>query len=162
MFKQFINRYKELGWLDKTYKEKQNSFDIALVGKTLHHLRTGDCIARNCDPKHECAENEEGCIYGFEEDRIFTRLLELGKRVIIYEYFDPQEEDIDKAKGRGGYFTLNEWRRIFSYLLDNYEVEITHPMNCRLRKNELDKAIAKFKQVDCLCFYIEEKRQIQT
>ena len=85
-------------------KEKEGTFDFILVSKTLHHLRMGECIAKERDQKHECQEDEECCIYKFEEQEIFKRLSELGKRVIIYEYFDPADNDDDKIRGRGGYF----------------------------------------------------------
>ena len=40
-------------------REKQNTFDIVLVSKTLHHLRTGKYIAKNRNGKHKCREDEK-------------------------------------------------------------------------------------------------------
>jgi len=133
-------------------KEK---IDFVLVSKTLHHLRTGECIAKKRDPKHEHREDEKCCIYKFEEQEIFERLLQYGKRVIVYEAFYPHEKDDDKIRGRGGYFTTREWEQIFRYLLGNYRVEFVKPVRCHLDKKELEKVIAKLRQVDCICFYVE-------
>ena len=133
----------------------EGKFDFVLLSKTLHHLRMGECIAKERDPKHKCQEEEDCCIYKFEEQEIFKILLELGKRVIVYECFLPHEEDDDKVRGRGGYFTIKEWRRIFSHLSENYRVEFIEPLRCHLGKKELDEMIAKLRQVDCICFYVE-------
>jgi len=130
-------------------------FDFVLVSKTLHHLRTGTCIAKRRDQKHTCREDEESCIYEFKEKEIFKRLLELGERVIVYEWFDPNEEDPDKVRGRGGYFTVKEWEQILKHLSDNHKVEFIRPLKCHLDEKELDEIIAKLKQVDCICFYVE-------
>jgi hypothetical protein len=135
----------------------EDKCDFVLVSKTLHHLRTGSCIAKGRDQKHECQEDEECCIYKFEEQEIFKRLSELGKRVIVYECFHPHEKDNDKIRGRGGYFTIKEWRRIFSHLSENYRVEFVEPLRCHLDQKEVDKVIAKLRQVDCVCFYLEMK-----
>jgi len=137
--------------------QKKDTFDFVLVSKSLHHLRAGECIREKRGPKHECREDEESCIYKFEEERIFERLLQLGKRVIIYEWFDPTDEDTDKVRGRGGYFTIKEWRRIFTYLSENYRVEFVEPLRCHLDEKELEKVIAKLRQVDHICFYVEIK-----
>ena len=138
-------------------KEKEDKFDFVLISKTLHHLRSGECVAKERDQKHKCRQDEECCIYKFEEQEIFKGLLELGKRVIAYECFLPHDKDDDKIRGRGGHFTIKEWRRIFSYLSGNYRVELIEPLRCHLDKKELDKVIAKLRQVDCICFYIETK-----
>jgi len=102
-------------------------------------------------------EDEECCIYKFEEKKIFERLLQHGKRVIVYECFFPHEEDDDKVRGRGGNFTIGEWEQIFRYLLRDYRVEFVKPVRCHLDKKGLKKVIAKLKQVDCICFYVETK-----
>jgi hypothetical protein len=135
----------------------EGKFDFILLSKTLHHLRMGECIAKERDQKHKCREDEECCIYKFEEQEIFKVLLELGKRVIVYECFHPHEEDDDKVRGRGGYFTIKEWQQIFSHLSENYRVEFIEPLRCHLDKKELDKMIVKLRQVDCICFYVETK-----
>ena len=139
-------------------KEKENKFDFVLTSKTLHHLRTGECIvAEKRDKKHEHREDEKCCIYKFEEQKIFERLLRYGKRVIVYEAFYPHDKDEDKVRGRGGYFTSREWKQIFRYLLGNHIVEFIKPVRCRLNKKKLKKVIAKLRQVDCICFYVETK-----
>ena len=137
-------------------KEK---FDFVLVSKTLHHLRTGECIAKKRDPKHEHREDEteKCCIYKFEERQVFERLFRYGKRVIVCEAFYPHEKDDDKVRGRGGYFTAREWKQIFHYLLGNHEVEFIKPVRCHLDKKELKKITAKLRQVDRICFYVETK-----
>jgi len=132
-------------------------FDFVLVSKTLHHLRTGACIAKKRDQEHRCREDEECCIYKFKEKEIFKRLLELGKKVIVSEYFLPQEEDDDKVRGRGGYFTINEWEQMLKYLLENHRVKFIRPLECHLDEKELDEIIAKLRQVDRICFYVETK-----
>jgi len=136
---------------------QKRKFDFILVSKTLHHLRTGECIAKKRDPKHEHREDEKCCIYKFEEQEIFKHLLRLGNRVIVYESFYPHEKDEDKVRGRGGYFTVKEWRQIFSYLSENYRVEFFKPLRCQLSEKELENMIAKLRQVDYVCFYVERK-----
>jgi len=138
-------------------KEKQTMSDFVLVSKTLHHLRTGECIAKERDKEHEHRKDEESCIYKFEAQEIFKELLQLGKRVIVYEYFGPQEEDDDKVRGRGGYFTTEEWEQVFRYLSENYRVEFIKPLKCHLDKNGLEKVIGKLRQVDYVCFHVEAK-----
>jgi hypothetical protein len=135
----------------------KKAFDFVLVSKTLHHLRTGKCVARERDEKHECREDEKCCIYGFEEQVIFAKLLALGKRVIIYEFFDPSVEDDDKIRGRGGYFTPKEWIRIFRHLSDNYTVEFIKPCKFQLRRDALDDDMPILRKVDCICFFVEAK-----
>jgi hypothetical protein len=135
-------------------EEKKGKFDIVLVSKTLHHLRTGECIAKERDHKHKHQPDEKCCIYKFEERTIFKDLLQYGKRVIVYEWFDPNEKDDDRIRGRGGYFTTNEWQRIFNHLLENYRVKFIEPKEDQNNKKELAKML---RQVDCLCFYIESK-----
>ena len=138
-------------------KEKEDTFDFVLVSKTLHHLRAGECIAKERDQKHKCREDEECCIYKFEEQEIFKVLLQLGKRVIVYEYFCPHDKDDDKVRGRGGHFTIKEWQQIFSHLSENYRVEFVKPLRFHLEKKELEKMVTKLRQVDCICFYVETK-----
>jgi len=138
-------------------KEKIDKYDFVLLSKTLHHLRSGGCVAKERDEKHECSETQECCTYGFEEQTVFEKLLELGKRVIIYEFFDPTTTDDDKIRGRGGYFTTKEWKRIFEYLLGKYKVEFTRPKKFTLDKNTLNNIDSVLRQVDVICFYVEEK-----
>jgi len=135
-------------------KEK---FDFVLVSKTLHHLRSGKCIVSKRGLEHACREDEKCCIYKFEEQEVFERLFRYGKRVIVLEAFYPQDTDDDKVRGRGGYFTTREWDQIFRYLLGNHRVEFIKPVRCHLDKKELKKIIAKLRQVDCICFYVEAK-----
>lgn len=128
--------------------EKTEKFDFVLVSKTLHHLRTGKCYL-----EHEHRKDEKCCIYEFEVQDIFDRLLQLGNRVIVYESFYPQEKDEDKIRGRGGYLTTEEWRMIFTHLLKNHSVELVKPLKCQLGEKELENVIAKLRQVDYVCFY---------
>jgi len=139
-------------------EEKQGIFDFVLVSKTLHHLRTGKCIANERDKNNECQENEECCIYKFEERKIFRDLLRYGKRVIVYEWFYPNEKDEDKVRGRGGYSTVNEWKQILSHLSKNYRVKFFKPVRCYLDKKGLTRVIAKLRQLDFICFSIETKQ----
>ena len=146
--------------LDKILKEEEiREFDFVLVSKTLHHLRTGKCIAkeRNKKHKHEEDEIEEGCIYEFEEKKIFEKLLELGKRVIVYESFVPTDEDEDKVRGRGGYFTTKEWMKTFEHLSENYNVEFVSPQQFHVDKETLNRVDSIIKKVDCICFYVEKQ-----
>jgi hypothetical protein len=141
---------KREGILDK-------SFDFVLVSKTLHHLRTAKCVAKERDEEHECLKTEKCCIYGFEEQVIFEKLLGLGKRVIIYEFFDPNDPDNDKIRGRGGYFAREEWQRIFDYLLSGkYKVEFIRPRQFSLNKETLNNVDSILRQVDTICFYVEK------
>jgi len=131
-------------------------FDFVLVNKTLHHLRTGECVAEKRDKEHKCREDEKCCIYEFQAQEIFKRLLRWGERVIISEGFYPHEKDEDKIRGRGGYFTTKEWRQMLDYLSENYQVEFIRPIRCRLEKKKLEKVNAKLRQVDHICFYVEK------
>lgn len=127
-------------------------FDFVLVSKTLHHLRKGECVE-----EHEHREDEKCCKYGFETE-VFSELLELGNRVIFYENFFPQEEDADKIRGRGGYLTSKEWEKILISIANSekYTVEFISPIKCHLDDKELKNIIAKLRQVDSICFYMEE------
>jgi hypothetical protein len=136
-------------------KEKIKKFDFVLVSKTLHHLRSGECVANERDEEHECREDEKCCIYGFEGQKIFEKLFELGKRVIVYETFFPQEKDDDKVRGRGGYFTAKEWKDIFMHLYRNHRVKFIRPEPFYLGKETLSKIDSILRQVDCVCFYVE-------
>jgi hypothetical protein len=42
---------------------RKKRFDFVLVSKTLHHLRTTRCVAKECDKEHECLETEKCCVY---------------------------------------------------------------------------------------------------
>ena len=140
-------------------RENSQRLDIILLSKTLHHLRTGNCIAviRDSDHKHE--EDERSCIYQFEKEEIFSQLLELGKRVIVYETYYPEDEDDDKVRGRGGYFTLPEWRIILEHLVKNYKVELFQPVRCSISIEEFENIFPILRQVDYICFYVEEKQK---
>lgn len=133
-------------------------FDFVLISKTLHHLRAKECIAKERDPEHKCSEDEKCCIYGFDEQVVFNRLFELGKRVIVYEYFDPTETDDDKQRGQGGYFTAKEWARIFRYLSENFEVQFIRPKRLLIDKKAFCEIAPILRQVDTLCFYLENKK----
>ena len=143
--------------LGKIMSKEKQTIDFVLVSKTLHHLRGGECIAKDRDKEHKHQKDEKCCIYEFQERDIFKRLIELGKRVIIYEAFYPDEEDEDKVRGRGGYLTIEEWKRVFKYLSQNYRVEFIQPSRCHLDKKELENVITQLRQVDCICFYVEAK-----
>lgn len=150
--------------LDRIIKREgisDKSFDFVLVSKTLHHLRTAKCVAKERDEddeEHECSKTEKRCIYGFEEEVIFGKLLGLGKRVIIYEFFDPNEPDDDKIRGRGGYFIREEWERIFKHLSRrNYNVKFIRPKGFHLDKKTLNNAFSTLRQVDNICFYVEKR-----
>jgi hypothetical protein len=148
---------------DQTYqqilrREKVNKFDFVLVSKTLHHLRTAKCVAKERDRNHKCTEHEKECIYGFEEKVIFPRLLELGCRVLIYECYAPDEEDDDKIRGRGGYFTVKEWKRMFRYLAEKRKVHFIRPQQFILNKQTLSNLDPTLRKVDTLCFYVEDMK----
>ncbi len=141
-------------------KEGIDRFNFILVSKTLHHLRTRECIAKDRDDKHEHQkdETEKCCIYGFDAQGIFEKLLGLGKRVIIYEFFDASDTDDDKKRGRGGYFTPKEWKQIFNDLLSGkYEVEFIRPEKFHLDKETLNNVDSILRQVDIICFYVEKR-----
>jgi len=137
-------------------KEKEDIFDFILLSKTLHHLRTGECIAKKRDKKHDCLPDEESCIYKFEEQKIFRRLFRYGKRVIVYEAFCPEEDDDDKVRGRGGHFTKEEMKQMFEHLSEHYRIEFIKPFKYRLTKRKLKKIEVELRKVDFVCFYVEE------
>jgi len=146
------------GTIDRILEEEgMKRFDYVLVSKTLHHLRSGDCIAKKRDPKHRHREDEKCCIYKFEEKKVFDLLFQLGDRVIIYEAFCPQEEDNDKVRGRGGQFTAKEWKDLFKYLLsEKYTVKFTRPQPLSLDKENLSRVDQLLRENDLLCFYVEK------
>ena len=139
-------------------EEKIRQFDFILLSKTLHHLRTGECVAkqRNGKHKHQKDETEECCIYRFEEQKIFEQLLEIGKRVIVYEWLIPQYDDDDKVRGRGEYFTKNELRKILENLSGKYKIEFIFPERFHLDKEELNKVEPLLRRIDYICFYVEK------
>jgi len=141
-------------------REDITEFDFILLSKTLHHLRSGECIAEKRDPEHTCRGDEECCIYKFDEKKIFKLLLGLGKRLIVYECFT-SGEDIDKEKGRGGHFTIKEWKKIFKHLANasNYRAELIQPSKCSIDHKNLENVYSKLRQVDCICFYVEKKEK---
>jgi hypothetical protein len=145
-------------------KEKMGKFDFVLVSKMLHHLRTGECVKTERNGQHDCKKDrtEKDCIYAFHEQEIFERLLAFGKRAVVYEYFYPDEEDDDKIRGRGGYFTAQEWSRIFRHLCGNYRVEFFKPQRFTLENETINKANFMLKRTNCVCFYVEKtaKRNI--
>jgi hypothetical protein len=148
---------QEMGEIDK--------FDFVLVSKTLHHLRTGTCIAKKRDEDHNCEKNEtqreteSDCIYEFETRKIFDRLLELGTRVIIYESFDPNAKDDDKVRGRGAYFTREELTDVFSHLSNGYSVQFIRPEKFLLTQETVDKVEPMLREVDDICFYVEKREK---
>ena len=137
-------------------RENQEISDFVLLSKTLHHLRTGKCIAKEREPDHICQDDEEFCVNRFDEQQIFKLLLGLGKKLIVSEWFDPGDQDDDKVRGRGGYFTLKEWEKTLRYLADNYKVELIQPLRRSIDEGEIDNVISKLRQVDCICFYVEK------
>lgn len=146
------------GTLDRILKkERIGRFDFVLVSKTLHHLRIGECVANERNEEHECQEGEKCCIYGFEGQKIFKKLFKLGKRVIVFEAFYPQEKDNDKVRGRGEYFTTKEWKKTFEYLSGKHKVEFIRPRQFHLNKETLSRVDSMLRQVDCICFYVEEQ-----
>jgi len=136
--------------------EKQKRSDFVLLSKTLHHLRTGECIARKRDPEHTCQEDESTCIYKFDEQEIFNCLLGLGKRLIVYEWYDPGKSDDDKVRGRGGYFTPMEWERILRHLSEKYRTVLIQPSKFSINEEGIEKVIEKLRQVETICFYVEK------
>lgn len=156
----FFNDVKLQEILAKEILNKKNpKFDFVLVSKTLHHLRSGACIAKRRDPEHCCKEDEKCCIYKFNEQEIFERLLCLGKRLIVFEAFYPGSKDDDKERGRGGYFTTNEWKQIFEFLeqSEKYRVELIQPSRLHLDEKGLKEMDTILRQVDHICFYVETK-----
>jgi len=137
-------------------KENQHKSDFVLLSKTLHHLRTGECIARKRDPEHTCQEDESTCIYKFDEQEIFNCLLGLGKRLIVYEWYDPGKSDNDKVRGRGGYFTPMEWERILRHLSEKYRTVLIQPSKFSINEEGIEKVIEKLRQIETICFYVEK------
>lgn len=133
-------------------KERISSgkFDFVLVSRTLHHLRTEECIL-----KHKHQETEESCIYGFDERKIFGKLLELGTRVIIYESFGRDVRDEDKARGRGGYFTAKELKEMLEILSEIYKVEFVRPRKFPFNNETRSKIDSILRKVDIVCFYVQ-------
>jgi len=142
-------------------QEKIDRFNFILLSKTLHHLRTGECIADKRNKKHKkkgkCPEDEKCCIYKFNPQEIFKDLLRYGKRVIVYEFYDSTIEDDDKVRGRGGYFTRNEWNKIFKKISVKYIVKFITPQKFHLDQKKLKRIDSILRKVDDICFYVEEQ-----
>jgi hypothetical protein len=137
-------------------KEGIDKFDFVLLSKTLHHLRTGECVNEE-HKNRKCPKDEKSCIYGFEPNKIFKDLFRHGKRVIVYEFFDPNEEDDDKVRGRGGYLTKSEWNDIFEEISQKYVVNLIIPQKSNLEQKRADEIDSMLKKGDIICFYVEEK-----
>lgn len=75
--------------------------------------------------------------------------------MIVYEGFWSHEDDNDKARGRGGYFTTEEWKRIFEEISKKFKVELITPKKCPLGKI-LDTS-KELRGVDIICSYVEKK-----
>lgn len=137
-------------------EEIKGKFDFVLVSKTLHHLRTDKCVE-----EHECPEDEAFCKYGLNVRFVFEKLLSLGERVLVYEPIetDTDSGDADKTRGRGGNLTKNEFLQIFRYLSENekYRIKFIRPKMFDLNKTTLDKIEPILRQVDLICFCIEEQ-----
>lgn len=142
-------------------REKTRKFNIVLVSKMLHHLRTGECVRAERGGKHDCKRDrtEKDCVYRFDEQEVFSRLLAFGERTIVYEYFYPDEEDDDKVRGRGGYFTADEWKRTFGHLCGNYRVEFFRPQRFTLDRDSMSRIDSMLRKVDRVCFYVEKHDQ---
>jgi hypothetical protein len=135
-------------------KERISRFDFVLVSKTLHHLRTEECVL-----KHEHQETEDCCVYRFDERKIFGKLLELGRRAIIYETIGRDVKDLDKTRGRGEYFTASEMARTLKYLFETYKdnFQLIRPMNPALNNEKQSKIESLLRKVDTVCFYVQEQ-----
>jgi len=131
----------------------------------MHHLRTGKCVAKNRDSNHNCEDKktereiEKNCVYGFETEKIFEMLLKLGKRVIVYESFDPNDKDNDKVRGRGGYFSKEELKGILKVLSNKYKVELIRPERFFLNDETFSEIEGILRKVDVVCFSVEEQLQ---
>jgi hypothetical protein len=136
----------------------RGKFDFVLVSKTLHHLRTDKCVE-----EHECPEDEKSCMYRFNSEYIFNKLLSLGERVIVYESFDATEPDKDKIRGRGGYLGKNGLLQVFKELMKNeeYRVQFVRPRFFRLDETNSDGIEQVLREVDCVCFYVEKASDIK-
>jgi len=137
-------------------KEGIDKFDFILLSKTLLHLRTGECVNEEHKKNRECPKDEKSCIYGFEPDKIFKDLFRHGRRIIVYEFFDPNEEDDDKVRGRGGYLTKNEWNDIFKEISQKYAVNFIIPQKFNLKQKRPEEIDSMLKKQELLCFYVEE------
>ncbi len=136
-------------------EEIRGRFNFVLVSKALHHLRTDECVEA-----HECPADEKSCKYGFNTASIFKKLLSLGERVIVYESFDDTEEDVDKVRGRGGYLGKDCLLDVLKCLSESeeYRVYLVRPQSFNLDKTTLDRVEPILRQVDCICFYVENKQ----
>jgi hypothetical protein len=157
-------RFYDCNFFDETTLEKiltrekigKGEFNIVIVSKVLHHLRFGDqCVVHERDEKHKCDDSEKDCIYRFEAEEIFEKLLEYGKRVVVYEAFWPHETDDDKVRGRGGYFTVREWESIFDQIPSKFRGELISPKRCSIDK--IEKMAEELRKVDIVCFYLEKE-----
>jgi hypothetical protein len=57
----------------------------------------------------------------------YSLLLFSGREPLFTSIFYPDAEDDDKVRGRGVYFTADEWKRIFGHLCGSYRVEFVRP-----------------------------------
>jgi len=138
-------------------KEGIDEFDFILLSKTVHHLRTGKCVNEEHKKNGKCPEDEKCCKYAFEPEMLFEKLLRFGKRIIIYEFFDPNDTDDDKIRGRGGYFTTRELKEALVYLSEKYRIRFIRPQEFSLDKTRLNDVDLMLREVDTICFYVEER-----
>ena len=81
--------------------------------------------------------------------------------MIVYESIDDAtEEDADKVRGRGGYFTKNDMLQILTDLVNSgkYRVSFIRPQIFDLNKTTLNRVEPILRQVDVVCFFVEENR----
>ncbi len=132
---------------------KKGEFTIVLVSKTLHHMRFGKrCVTSKRNKRHKCDDSEKECIYSFEAQEVFEKLLEYGKTVVVYEGFWPDEDDNDKSRG-SGYFTRRELEETFDQISKKFKVELIAPIKHPVGKTcDIGKELRK---VDFVCFSVK-------
>ena len=71
----------------KEEKKLDEYFDLVIISRTLHHLRSGKCQIHNLSSSKkslniECVENPKGCVFEFET-KILRNLVSYGKKTLV-------------------------------------------------------------------------------
>ncbi|MHA1380933.1 MAG: hypothetical protein ACTSRG_21410 [Candidatus Helarchaeota archaeon] len=115
-------------------KEVEIPFDLLIISKTLHHLRTGKCIIQEEKKKWHFKKHMK--IFEFEPEKII-KLFKLAKFTLIWEHIEPNESDHD-IEDNGGNFTREEFKNFIKNLkVNNFTIDLISP-ECI---NDIDESI---------------------
>lgn len=118
--------------LSITEKELKKYFNLLIISKTLHHLRSGKCQVHRKSPNKkginvECIKDPDSCVFEFKTDVLYN-LVSYGEKTLIWELIEPNFVDTDKEDGVGGHLTRREFWEILRDLdTKGYIIEFFFP-----------------------------------